>query len=69
MRSTGRDDFRQIENRRDDLVLLFRLQIGPRLRARLDPAYVVSLISDLTEPRTFHRGDGDRIGFLVVTRY
>ncbi len=41
MESTAREDFRPIEDHRDYLKLLVRLQVGSRLRAKLDASDVV----------------------------
>lgn len=41
MQRTARDDTRPVEEYRDYLLLLVRLQLGPRLRAKLDASDVV----------------------------
>jgi RNA polymerase sigma-70 factor, ECF subfamily len=67
MRPTAGDDIRQIENHRDYLLLLARLQIEPRLRAKLDASDVVQqAILQAHERRDQFRGqtEGEWLAWL-----
>lgn len=67
MRPTARDDIRSIEEYRDYLLLLVRLQIGPRLRAKLDASDVVQqTILHAHEGLAQFRGEteGEWLGWL-----
>jgi RNA polymerase sigma-70 factor, ECF subfamily len=67
MRSTARDDFRPIEDHRDYLLLLVRLQVGSRLRAKLDASDVVQqAILQAHEMRDQFRGrtEGEWLAWL-----
>ena len=67
MRPTARDDIRRIEDHRDYLLLLVRLQIGPRLRAKLDASDVVQqAILQAHERRDQFRGrtEGEWLAWL-----
>ncbi len=67
MRPTGPDEIRQIEKHRDYLLLLVRLQIGARLRAKLDASDVVQqAILQAHEKREQFRGrtEGEWLAWL-----
>ena len=67
MRRTARDDIRSIEDYRDYLLLLVRLQMGPRLRAKLDASDVVQqAILHAHERRAQFRGatEGEWLAWL-----
>ena len=65
--ATARDDIRSIEDYRDYLLLLVRLQLGSRLRAKLDASDVVQqAILHAHERRTQFRGgtEGEWLAWL-----
>ena len=67
MRPTARDDIRPIEDHRDYLLLLVRLQLGSRLGAKLDASDVVQqAILHAHERREQFRGrtEGERLAWL-----
>jgi RNA polymerase sigma-70 factor, ECF subfamily len=67
MRPTARDEFRVIETHRDYLLLLVRLQLGSRLRAKLDASDVVQqAILQAHERRHQFRGrtEGEWLAWL-----
>src|SRR5258708_8770510 len=67
MRPTAPDDIRQIEDHRDYLLLLVRLQLGSRLRAKMDASDVVQqAILQAHERRDQFRGrtDGEWMAWL-----
>ncbi len=67
MQPTARDDVRRIEDHRDYLRLLVRLQIGPRMRAKLDPSDIVQqAILQAHERRDQFRGltEGEWLAWL-----
>jgi RNA polymerase sigma-70 factor (ECF subfamily) len=67
MRPTTRDDLRPLEEHRDYLLLLVRLQIGPRLRTKLDASDVVQqAILQAHERRDQFRGrtEGEWLAWL-----
>jgi RNA polymerase sigma-70 factor (ECF subfamily) len=67
MRPTARDDIRLIEKHRDYLLLLVRLQIGPRLRTKFDASDVVQqAILQAHESRDQFRGrtEGEWLAWL-----
>jgi RNA polymerase sigma-70 factor (ECF subfamily) len=67
MRPTARDDLRRIEDHRDYLLLLVRLQIGSRLRAKLDASDIVQqAILQAHERRDQFRGgtEGEWLAWL-----
>jgi RNA polymerase sigma-70 factor (ECF subfamily) len=69
MRPTARDEIGAIEDYREYLLLLARLQMGPRLRAKLDASDVVQqAILHAHERRTQFRGttEGEWLAWLRV---
>jgi RNA polymerase sigma-70 factor, ECF subfamily len=67
MQPASRDDIRSIEEYRDYLLLLVRLQMGPRLRAKLDASDVVQqAILHAHERREQFRGgtEGEWLAWL-----
>ena len=67
MRSTACDEIRPIEDHRDYLLLLVRIQLGWRLRAQLDPSDVVQqAILQAHERRDQFRGqtEGEWLAWL-----
>jgi RNA polymerase sigma-70 factor (ECF subfamily) len=67
MQPTAHDGLRSIEGHRDYLLLLVRLQLGPRLRAKLDASDVVQqAILHAHERRDQFRGrtDGEWLAWL-----
>jgi len=67
MRPTAYGDFRRIEDHREYLLLLVRLQIGPRLRPKLDASDVVQqAILQAHERRDQFRGgtEGEWLAWL-----
>jgi RNA polymerase sigma-70 factor (ECF subfamily) len=67
VQSTARDDIRPIEDHRDYLLLLVRLQVGSRLRAKLDASDVVQqAILQAHERRAQFRGgtEGELLAWL-----
>ena len=67
MRRDARDDIRSIEDYRDYLLLLVRLQMGPRLRAKVDASDVVQqAILHAHERRAQFRGttEGEWLAWL-----
>jgi RNA polymerase sigma-70 factor (ECF subfamily) len=67
MQPTARDGLGSIEGHRDYLLLLVRLQLGPRLRAKLDASDVVQqAILQAHERRDQFRGgsEGERLAWL-----
>lgn len=67
MRPSERDEIRPIEDHRDYLLLLVRLQIGPGLRAKLDPSDIVQqAILQAHERRDQFRGgtEGEWLAWL-----